>query len=146
MWDDLKRVKLTKGREALVDDADYELVSQHKWFAQRQDQTWYARASINGVKVRMHRFIMGVLKGDKREVDHKDHNGLNNCRKNLRVVTAQQNNFNRRAKGFRKVGKKYRAFLRISGDQIHLGTYDDPRMARAAYLCGKQLFHPMEDT
>lgn len=76
---------------AIVDDMDVDLVSGYKWgvFTPRGSKTRYARASIGGKVVYMHRLITGAGLGD--EIDHIDGNGLNNARSNLRFVTRSQN-------------------------------------------------------
>ena len=67
----MKEIKLTQGQVALVDDEDYELVSQYKWYARynKDTQSYYALRNMNSVQGRhtlfMHRFIMGCQKGDK---------------------------------------------------------------------------------
>ena len=64
---------------------------------------------------------------------------------NLRILNHQQNNCNNLhyVKGYRidKQSNKYRAQIRINGKQKHLGSYDTPEEARAAYLKAKPLYH-----
>lgn len=140
----MKRILLTQGKEALVDDADYEWVSRYKWHAYRSRNTWYAKTRIGSTYVKLHRLLMGLLPGGRLQVDHHNHNGLDNQRRNLRVVSNQENQWNRFGKGFRRTKEgKFRAELKFNCKSVHLGVWDDPRMARAAYLCGKQLFNPI---
>lgn len=134
-----KEIKLTKGQVAIVDDEDYELVSQCRWYAAWSvgGYTWYAKNSHEGP---MHRFILkppdGLL------VDHKDRNGLNNRRSNLRVATTSQNAANSRlprtnTSGYRGVHFKYGRWqvqIRVLGRFISgLGSYDNPQDAARAY-------------
>lgn len=69
----MKEVKLTQGQVALVDDEDFERVSEAGWHAQKRRRgTWYAARWEGWPKrtyVRMHRFILGVT--DERQVDHR---------------------------------------------------------------------------
>lgn len=96
----MKKIPLTKGKIALVDDEDYYWLSQWNWFAVEISGGWYARRSTkktpmrSGVKYEtyMHRVVMHPDKG--MVVDHKDHNGLNNTKENLRVCTKAQNSRN----------------------------------------------------
>ena len=101
----MKSVRLTQGKEALVDDADYDRVGAHKWFAVQRPgcQTWYAarnssRANGPRRQILMHREIMGIT-DPAIEVDHRDRDGLNNTRGNLRTCTQAQNSYNRRRSG-----------------------------------------------
>ena len=79
------------GMSATVDDADYETVSKYKWtgLSAHRSLTVYARTSIAGKTVYMHRMILAP--DPDLEVDHIDANGLNNQRSNLRAVTHGQN-------------------------------------------------------
>jgi hypothetical protein len=95
----MKEITLTRGKVALVDDADYERVAQYKWYAVHPSSnpahTWYAARSSRdkprGKKRMMylHRFLMDAISGD--EVDHADRNGLNCSRANLRKCTHSEN-------------------------------------------------------
>jgi len=77
------------------------------------------------------------------EVDHIDRNRKNNLLSNLRIVTHQQNTFNTSAKGysFNKKTGKYRAYICINGNSIHLGYYELEADAAAAYVAAKEKYH-----
>lgn len=95
----MREIQLTKGRVALIDDADFERVSQHKWSAgnypgrhsngKRCGEKWYAKARIGKIWVYLHRFIMDAPKG--MVVDHLDNDGLNCQRANMQLVTSGEN-------------------------------------------------------
>lgn len=90
----MKRIPLTFGFEALVDDADYELVSKIKWLYHppgNGGKTGYARMSKKP-GVMMHRLITSAPKGV--QVDHTNRDGLDNRRDNLRLCNATQNKAN----------------------------------------------------
>ncbi len=143
----MKEIQLTKGYVALVDDEDFEMVSQFKWQAQVCENTTYAIRSIkkddgSTSTQRMHRFIMGVTDPNV-QVDHRCQNGLDNQKHNLRIATQSQNNKNRRVsknntsgyKGVhfdRKMGK-FRATYRFSGKSISAGHFDCPMEAARHY-------------
>jgi len=75
-------------------------------------------------------------------IDHKDRNTLNNNIDNLRIVSQQQNNFNRRdVKGFTKVGNKFKASIVLNGKRYNLGLYPTRELAHNAYLKAKQIYH-----
>ncbi len=90
---------------ALVDDADYELVAEHKWTLQKTKVAglFYAQSVLNGKSILMHRMILG-LSGRHVLCDHKNHDGLDNQRRNLRVASHQNNLRNR--KGWSQSGFK----------------------------------------
>jgi hypothetical protein len=79
----------------------------------------------------------------KMQIDHRDGNTKNNDITNLRLVTPQENTFNKNAKGYtwNKRAKKYYATICVSGKKIHLGCFDDKVDARAAYLTAKAKYH-----
>ena len=147
----MKRIPLTQGQYALVDDQDFEELSQFKWYAQWAPCTrsFYAARNVrlpNGkdIGVYMHRHILGLERGDKRQADHTNHNTLDNRHSNIRIVTPSQNRQNNRGKGYswRKATKKYRAYITVNGVQKHLGCFDTPEEARDAYLDAKHTYHP----
>jgi hypothetical protein len=141
-----KEIPLTQGQVAIVDDCDYEYLSQFKWFAHRNKFTWYAqrnssRANGRQTVIHMHRVILDAPPDLK--VDHKDADGLNNIRTNLRLATYSQNNQNKRVslsntsgyKGvsWRKKTEKWVAQINSDGRRLHLGYFESAEEAAAKY-------------
>jgi hypothetical protein len=142
----MKEIKLTQGMVALVDDEDYQYLSQFDWYACKCDNKYYARRSarVDGkdIKIYMHREILGLERGQRIFVDHKDRDGLNNQRSNIRLATCSQNNANKDitlgVSGYRGVSwfkptRKWVARIKNGGKFISLGYFDKPEMAAAAY-------------
>jgi hypothetical protein len=138
----MKEIPLTRGMVALVDDEDYELVSQYKWAAATSYGITYARShTYDGYRrstVPMHRVIMNPA--PDMHIDHINHNGLDNRRENLRICTNSQNGHNHRRKvgktGYRGVwkhGKKWQAVIKAHGKQTYLGTFLTPEQAALAW-------------
>jgi hypothetical protein len=135
----MREIKLTKGYVALVDDEDFARVNQWKWQAHvltRKDESVlavYARRYILGTgkagaaKQYLHRFILGTT-DPKERVDHKDHNGLNCRRYNLRDSQGR-NNQNQRLKPSNTSGFKGR----VGGHYRFFGYFSDPLEAACAY-------------
>ncbi|KKN79020.1 hypothetical protein LCGC14_0344960 [marine sediment metagenome] len=157
----MREIELTKGYVVKVDDEDYDWLMTYSWHAlessneikrRRLRDRVVARAAVrvnlpNGryayEVVYMHRLIMKAK--PKEQVDHKNHDTLDNRRENLRIVTNQQNSWNSRgAKSFngkptssrfkgvyRKVCKykgepKYKYWvskIRVNGKEITLGHF-----------------------
>lgn len=99
----VKRIQLTQGYEALVDDEDFAHLNQFKWCCSREgaakNKLYAIRwVRVNGkkVKLRMHRVVLGLppWKDDptKTIVEHDDFNGLNNQRYNLKRLESQRKN------------------------------------------------------
>lgn len=90
----MKNIELTRGQYTQVDDEDFEFLSQWKWHALKHRNTFYAATNTGGRFNRkyifMHRLLLGIT-DSKMEVDHRDLNGLNNLRSNLRQATRSQN-------------------------------------------------------
>jgi len=91
------------GRVALVDDEDYDLVMQYRWNVHDPEPKPGQRrkgpyAVANDYSTGRHRVIrMHCLIMDAKGIDHRDHDGLNNQRSNLRPATPGQNMHNMRA-------------------------------------------------
>ena len=146
-------VPLTREYEAIIDAADLSLVNSYNWYAKVCKNTVYAvrtdRSESKQRDVYMHRVIMGEPGGF--DVDHLDRNGLNNSRKNLRQATKAQNQHNAGVRsdntsGFKGVGfykhtAKWVARIRICGKQKHIGYYDSPEQAHAAYCKASAKYH-----
>ena len=141
----MKTIPLTQGFVAQIDDADYERVAQFKWSATRTKSNVYAirkvRKPTGGTTSQLlHRYILGVT-DRKIDVDHKDHNGLNCQRNNLRKCVRGENDGNRRktrgASKFKGVSwdssrSRWRACIRIE-KTVHLGYFKDEVQAALAY-------------
>ena len=151
----MKKISLTQGQFAIVDNADFEDISQFKWHAMWKPSTrsYYAVRSFrlpNGKQTSelMHRRILGLERGDGRQGDHINHDTLDNQRVNIRIVTHQENQHNNLGKGYswNKQHNKYMARIKVNGVLRYLGYYDTPREARAAYLEAKAVLHPTSPT
>jgi len=127
---EIRYIALTKGKFAIVDAADYERLNRYKWNAMEVKGKWYARRSIVGGVVLMHREIMNAP--SDMLVDHINGNGLDNRQANLRLCTAQQNCSNSRPHGGTSKylgvsghGDKWTAKLMHNGETFRLGLFDD---------------------
>ena len=149
----MKEIHLTKGKVAIVDDTDFEGLSQWKWHAKLSCGLWYAARAVTmagrKITIRMHRLITNA--SDGMEVDHIDGDGLNNLRQNLRIVTRNQNRFNSRVRvdntsGYKGVSLNKRtgrwvAWIGYYGKHKNLGYFATPEMAAQAYdAAARELF------
>lgn len=92
----MKRIPLTRGYFATVSNKDYPRLHHLKWQAKVEkykDGSIRNVYAICSVRFSMHRFILGITDPSV-QVDHKDRDGLNNCRSNIRVATHAQNQRN----------------------------------------------------
>jgi hypothetical protein len=131
-----KRIPLTQGKFAIVDDADYDSVSRFNWYAERHKRRWYARRQMDGKKQRLHQFILSGVKS----IDHRDGDGLNNTRQNLRPASRSQNGANQkkirgssRFKGVFWHLKKWQVSIHADQKSIYLGRFDKETTAAKAY-------------
>lgn len=136
----MRAIRLTNGDIAIVDDEDFERVSQHNWYLNRKRNGPYAITKIDGETVGMHRFILGLKKGDGLQGDHRDGDGLNNCRSNLRIATGSDNQRNQVRRvpkhgylGICPFGKSWVAYIHVHSKRIHLGSYPTKEAAAVAY-------------
>jgi hypothetical protein len=135
-------VRLSNGTSTLIDAEDLHLTEGHRWHEVKPGgKTTYANAFIGPKKggrwVYLHRLIMGEPDCD---VDHRNGNGLDNRRSNLRLATRGQNIANRPGwarSGYRGVEQhapaRWRARGAIGGKSCHLGTFGSPEEAARAY-------------
>lgn len=118
---------------ARVEIGDLDLVSKYRWYI----KSGYAVTSIGGKRVKMHHLILGVPQAGF-EVDHINHDKMDNRRSNLRIVAANDNKKNQEGKGYRKRGNRYEAYIGLNGKQKSLGSYDTAVEAHAAYKRAQQ--------
>jgi hypothetical protein len=135
-------VPLTQGQVALIDEVDAEAVLVHRWAAHRIGKTFYAaaRARPDGGPeiIHLHTFLTGWPL-----TDHRNGNGLDNRRANLREATKSQNAANRgldrnNTSGFKgvywnKAERKWQAHIQVDGKKRTLGRFPDPEDAARAY-------------
>ena len=147
---DTRRIALSQGFEAIVDAEDFEWLNQWKWtLMDKRNGLLYAYRLENGHSIRLHRFIMGAPSGT--EIDHIDHDGLNNQRSNLRLCTHQQNMWHN-ARGpwgrsgywgvyFESLTGKWSAQIGANYHVIHIGRFDNPVDAARAYDAAARKYH-----
>ncbi len=153
----MKKIKLTQGQFALVDDADYIELSQYKWHVHKDliGKLYARRTSIKKkgkhFEISMARQILGLEKGDPREADHVDHNTLDNRRDNLRVCTHQQNSSNRKVRSntssqykgvcWHRLAKKWMVGIMVNGESKYLGLYESETEAALVYNKAAKKYH-----
>lgn len=128
-----KQIPLNDKKYAIVDDCDYEALSQYHWFIIPDGCNPYVCAKQGGQHVRMHRIIMNATEGQI--VDHINGNTLDNRRSNLRVVTPSQNAMNRRRRADNSSGhvgvcyvstkQKWFAYITVQGKKKILGQFQN---------------------
>jgi hypothetical protein len=154
----MKKIPLSQGLSTTVDDVDFELLNQWKWYASWNEATksFYAvrndRSSGRHRQVRMHRFILGLEYGDERQGDHINGDTLDNRREtNLRISTRSENCSNQKKRrnntsGYKGVywhsTKKYWfAAIGFKRKLIHLGSFETPELCRDAYIEAAKKHH-----
>lgn len=102
-------LKISKGKEVLVDIDDFETVAQYRWKASQSSCRWYAkrnaRSGSTSRVLAMHRLIMGAKIGEC--VDHINGDSLDNRKSNLRLCTRSENQWAKR-KNYKGSNSKYR--------------------------------------
>lgn len=116
-----------------IDSEDVWLLKEFNWYVKLFGTQKYLTARKGTKTLLFHRVIMAEPAG---QLDHRDRNGLNNSKTNLRISTATQNQGNRsdsrgasKFKGVRRKRKRWQAICA----QTTLGTYDTEEEAARAY-------------
>lgn len=150
----MKYITLTQNKKAMVDDEDFEWLSQWKWYCEPHRKTFYAvrRVRLPDSKrktIRMHRLILNAP--ENMMVDHKQGNGLDNRRSEIRLATRSENGYNRGKTVKNSSGRKGvywhsqigRWYSRITVDKhdIYLGTFTTPEGAAKAYKQAALKYH-----
>lgn len=146
MSDPIVFLPLTQGQVAVIDFADFEKVGRVKWYAMKSvSGNFYAKRDerIRGTKEQKRLYLHCEIMGAK-GIDHRDGNGLNCRRENMRVATNQQNNraFKRKRLGassvyrgvtWDSVGLKWAAQICEKGVTFHLGRFVNEKEAACAF-------------
>ena len=142
-----------KDKFALIDNEDYEYLSQFKWYFSGRYiyRVEYKHEYENRKRkiIKMHRLINQTPKNF--DTDHRDNNTFNNQKNNLRTCTRKQNAQNQKLSknnisGYKgvywaKANKKWAGRIYINGKRIFLGVFDFPEFAAIAYnLAAKKYF------
>lgn len=144
----MKKIVLTRGFVALVDDEDYERAAQYPWFACPRRYTCYARSRLrsSGPMVYLHRFVLQAEQGE--QVDHISGDGLDCRRANMRLTDDTGNRINTvyatGTSGYRGVTAMpcgWQAKVTLRNKSIYLGVYRTPEDAARAYDVGARLHH-----
>lgn len=130
---------MTNNLVALVDDEDYDGVILFNWHAMKKGRMLYACSERKGIRCYLHHYIFG--KRGNFVVDHKDRDGLNNQKQNLRFITHSQNHLNQEApsnntsgyKGVYRDHGKWVARLEHQTIRYMLGRFVTPEEAALAY-------------
>lgn len=130
--------------KTVIDTVDYPLVEDYKWHLylsknKAKSERIYVQSRIEGKTIFLHQFLMGTRDG----TDHKDGDGLNNRRGNLRLCTSSQNSCNqkigkRNSSGFKGVSfylptSKWSARIGYKGKGRYIGYFNSPEKAAKAY-------------
>jgi hypothetical protein len=156
----VKELPLTKGYVALVDDEDFERINAFKWQAHltpRRDGTVRVYGFRTHAKkgIYLHRFILNAPKGV--DVDHKNGDGLDCRRSNMRLATRSQNLANLpwnaantsgfKGVSFHKQSGRIQVVIGYRNRRYHIGLYDDPAFAAAVYdAAARHLFGSFANT
>lgn len=133
----------TNGFRFLISDIDADRVAKHRWRADSHNASGkpYVKTTLHNGETRtsmyLHRFITGCPRTMR--TDHRDNDGLNNQRPNLRISTHDQNNYNRGTwslsgyKGVSLDGSKWRARITYEEKCLSLGSHALKEDAARAY-------------
>lgn len=133
-----------KGNEkerAIIDIEDINKISSFKWtLSVKPKKNHVGKYVCTGrkPKIYLHRLIVNAPKGFV--VDHKDGNGLNNCKTNLKICTVSENGLNwfysrnsYRGVYFHKDSGKWVSELRHNNVRYCIGSFKNEKDAAIAY-------------
>lgn len=135
---------------AFVDEEDYQRLRlwEYHWHRHIDRNTAYVRTCRKRKTILLHRLVFGLLDSQTSvQVDHIDHNGLNNSKSNLRITDDAGNSRNRNKLLSRKTSSYYKgvsyrkgaqskpwvAYISFSGKRKHLGYFQTEIEAAQAY-------------
>jgi hypothetical protein len=151
----MKLIRLTKGRFALVDDCDYPWLVQLRWCYSSDGYAvnYYRDELGNDHKRSMHRLVMAKILEQfvppELQVDHINHDRIDNQRDNLRLATRSQNQAYKKLQANNTSGYKgviwnqnrWEVRIRYQGRKLYLGRYNDPIQAAWVYDAAARLLY-----
>lgn len=153
----MKKINLRNGHVALIDNVDLCRVSKFTWFERNgyvmsYIKNIYYKPELNNHPNRIQHLSKFILNASPNSiVDHKNRNRLDNRRKNLRIATRSQNQWNRSLQknstsGFKgvtwhKKDRKWHARIGINNQRIHLGGFKSKKEAFEAYKSAAAHLH-----
>lgn len=153
----MKKIKLSKNKYALVDDDDFGKFSGFKWHLTNHSNRGFTEYIIRRVRLEdgrrktiyLHREIMAAP--TDKFVDHKNGDGFDNRKQNLRICSPAENNRNQSLKrnntsGFKGVDwvelkKKWRARIGVGGKRIMIGYFNSKLEAIEKYCESSKIYH-----
>lgn len=150
----MREITLTNSEKvALVDEEDFEELSKWSWYLHNDGSAVRRKSLLDGSRTswieRMHREIMGLSRGEKKVVDHRNGIRLDNRRANLRICTQAENMLNCKVrktsstglKGVAKNASGWLAYIRINGKKKHLGSFETAERAYEFACLARELLH-----
>lgn len=131
------RGEQTEVARAKIDKEDLKKVKKYRWYL---DGHGYAITTKNKKTILLHQLILG--KKEKKEIDHINHNILDNRKQKLRFVTRNQNQWNRKSIGayWNKHNKIWQTVITKNNNRIHLGTFTNKQDAITARKQAEQKY------
>lgn len=143
---------LTKNQSTIIDADDYERVSKLNWISHWLPEMKRFRAvcRMRDEVLYLHRFILGLNRGDPRVIDHVNGDPLDNRKANLRICYRAENGMNRGKTKRNTTGYKgvrlnrpgqWIAQIAAHGTHHYLGSFSSPEEAHAAYCEAAKIYH-----
>lgn len=153
----MRKISLSNGQYALVDDEDYEKLSQYKWhvnkngYIQRSIYLGGGRKNKKYKGEKLHHLILIPKHDEGLYIDHINRNKLDNRKENLRYCTHAENCRNRQVRADNKTGVKgvnkmhncnrWRVRIQVNGKRKHIGLFEKLEDAMEAYKNASMKYH-----
>lgn len=140
----MKTIKLTQGQFAIVDDRNFDKLSQRKWFAKKKGRMWYAVCWIRDKERRKQIYMHQLILDTKELIYHKNSNGLDNREDNLQIVDKSKHTYHRgkwlkettsdyKGVTWNKARSKWIPQISFQGEYVYLGGFISEEEAARIY-------------